>query len=126
MQLERRVKDVLRFMYLVFSLLGTILLVTFDFKAINLIWTVYPFCGEKMEAKHGKLHLEIKTQSVSLSVVVGSVFQMPRYRLYAFESVFVNVNVCLPGSLCIYEKAVDYIVAHCRFFDLSISHESLM
>lgn len=43
-----------------------------------------------------------------------------------FETVFVNVNVCLPGSLCIYEKAVDYIVACCSFFDLSISHESLM
>lgn len=46
----------------VFSLLGTILLITFDFKAINLIWAVYPFCEEKMEAKDGELCLEIKTQ----------------------------------------------------------------
>lgn len=49
-------------MYLVLSLLGAILLVTFDFKATNLIWAVYPFCGEKMEAKDGKWCLEIKSQ----------------------------------------------------------------
>lgn len=76
-------------MYLVLGLLGTILLVTFDFKTINLIWATYPFCRENMDAKDGKWCLEIKTQQCKveisvLSVVVGSVFQMPQCHLPIF------------------------------------------
>jgi len=67
---------------------------------------------------------KLKSRSLSVAAQVYSEC-LPIMYIY-FESVFVNVNVCLPGSQCIYGKAVDYVVAFCGFFDLSISHESLM
>lgn len=60
MQLER-VKDIWRVMYLLSST-RYYFACYFDFKVINLIWTVYSFCREKVEAEDGKSCLEIMTQ----------------------------------------------------------------
>lgn len=67
-----------------------------------------------------------RLKSGSPSVVAEVYFKCLGITYMHFEPVFVNVNVRLPGSQCLYEKAVDYIVALCCFFDLSTSHEILM
>lgn len=60
MQLESRVKDVFKFIYLVYEVLFCVLLLILKLSALFVQFIL--FCREKMGVKDSKLYLEIKTQ----------------------------------------------------------------